>query len=96
MLATRRWEKAAARLRRASLESAAAMKEFTEARRLLLKELTTCAADLTNREVQVLGLLQDKKSDKEIAVATNISTRTAKFHVSNILRKFTVVSRYDL
>jgi DNA-binding NarL/FixJ family response regulator len=46
------------------------------------------AADpLTDREVQVLGLLARGKSNKEIAAALSISERTAKFHVSSILGK---------
>ena len=96
MLTTRRWEKAQTRLKKAIIEHKAAFEEVSEARRLLMKELTTSAMDLTTREAQILIMVRDKKSDKEIATASNISTRTAKFHVANILKKFAVPSRHDL
>jgi DNA-binding NarL/FixJ family response regulator len=52
--------------------------------------------DLTEREREVLeGLLQNLQN-KEIAKKLQISERTAKFHVSNLLAKFGVQRRADL
>lgn len=51
---------------------------------------------LSQRETQVLDLLLDNQSNKEIAVKLQISERTVKFHVSNVLTKFGVHRRADL
>jgi DNA-binding NarL/FixJ family response regulator len=54
------------------------------------------SGDLTQREREVLeGLLQNLQN-KEIAKKLQISERTAKFHVSNLLAKFGVQRRADL
>lgn len=52
--------------------------------------------DFTAREQQILELLLSGCTNKEIANALRISDRTAKFHVSNILRKSNVESRKAL
>jgi DNA-binding NarL/FixJ family response regulator len=49
-----------------------------------------------SRAVEVLELLLEGKRDKEIAAALNISLRTAKFHVSNVLARHGVSSRVQL
>ena len=51
---------------------------------------------ISTREQQVLSHLADNLSNKEIASALNISERTVKFHVSNLLAKFSVQRRADL
>jgi DNA-binding NarL/FixJ family response regulator len=51
---------------------------------------------LSPRERQVLECLLENLSNKEIAKKLNISERTAKFHVSNLLAKFDVRRRVDL
>jgi len=51
---------------------------------------------LTERENEVCQLLLQAQSDKEIACTLNISTRTARFHVLNILKKFGVARRVEL
>lgn len=51
---------------------------------------------LTQRERQVMEFLLRRFSNKEIAEILNISERTVKFHVSNILGKLQVSSREDL
>lgn len=51
---------------------------------------------LSPREREVLECLLDNLSNKEIAKKLNISERTAKFHVSNLLAKFDVRRRVDL
>ena len=43
--------------------------------------------ELTNREVEVLGLIADGKSNKLIAYNLSINEETAKTHVKNILAK---------
>jgi len=50
-------------------------------------------AGLTRREVEVLRLVADGRSDREIAEALFISHNTAMKHVANILMKLTVESR---
>lgn len=50
-------------------------------------------AELTEREYEVLQLIVDGKSNKEIAVALNVTAHTAKAHVANILQKFAVTDR---
>jgi DNA-binding NarL/FixJ family response regulator len=52
--------------------------------------------EFTAREHQILQLLLSGCSNKDIASALQISDRTVKFHVSNILRKSNVSSRKDL
>lgn len=51
---------------------------------------------LSPREREVLECLLENLSNKEIAKKLNISERTAKFHVSNLLAKFEVRRRVDL
>ncbi|HEU4999455.1 MAG TPA: LuxR C-terminal-related transcriptional regulator, partial [Lapillicoccus sp.] len=48
---------------------------------------------LTAREREVLGLLADGATDREIAAALVISPRTASIHVGNILAKLDVPNR---
>ncbi len=42
---------------------------------------------LTEREVEILKLLCEDKSNKEIGVRLNIETRTVDFHRQNIYKK---------
>ncbi len=51
---------------------------------------------LTRRERQVLEAVLDNLSNKEIARRLQMSERTAKFHVSNLLTKHGVRRRADL
>ena len=51
---------------------------------------------LSRREQEVLDCLLENFSNKEIANKLNISERTVKFHVSNLLAKFGVRRRADL
>lgn len=50
---------------------------------------------LTAREQEVLHLLDQRMSNKEIASALNVSLFTVKNHVRNILEKLNVESRID-
>jgi len=49
--------------------------------------------DLTDREKEVLNLLTEGKSNKEIATILDVSTHTAKAHVGNIIEKLAVDDR---
>jgi DNA-binding NarL/FixJ family response regulator len=50
-------------------------------------------AELSEREVEILRLIADGHANKEIARRLVISERTARTHVSNILRKLGLSSR---
>jgi DNA-binding NarL/FixJ family response regulator len=52
-------------------------------------------ADLTAREREVLGLLAEGMSNKQIAGVLGISVRTVTVHVSNLLRKTGAASRTE-
>ncbi len=52
-------------------------------------------APLTEREQEVLRLLAEGLSNKEIAVRLGCSERTVAFHVGNILQKLGAVSRTE-
>lgn len=51
---------------------------------------------LSRRENEIVQMLFKTWSNKEIANELNISERTVKFHVSNLLQKFGVHSRMEL
>jgi DNA-binding CsgD family transcriptional regulator len=50
---------------------------------------------LTDRELDVLRLVNDGRSNGEIGTALFISTKTASVHVSNILRKLGAANRIE-
>jgi DNA-binding CsgD family transcriptional regulator len=52
-------------------------------------------ASLSPRELQVLGLLAEGASNKEIARRLGISVHTAKFHVSQLIDKLDAIGRTD-
>ena len=54
------------------------------------------AGKLTRREQEVLDALLENLVNKEIGSRLNISERTVKFHVSNLLSEFGVRRRADL
>ena len=58
--------------------------------------LASSIRSLSRREKEVLELLLQNLSNKEIAKELHISARTAKFHVSNLLAKHGVRRRADL
>ena len=51
---------------------------------------------LTNRQREILALLLEKKSNKEIARVLNISPLTVRNHISVLFRQFGVKRRKDL
>jgi NarL family two-component system response regulator LiaR len=71
-----------------------------EAAQVLIREFTTpegqkSGADLTQSEREVLALMVEGLSNKEIAERLTVSQSTVKFHVSNILSKLGVGSRTE-
>ena len=68
------------------------------ARRLMstLQESSGYSAELTARELEVAALIGEGKANKEIALQLGIGERTARTHVSNILRKLGLTSRTQL
>lgn len=55
----------------------------------------TDAVGLTSREIEVLSLMAEGASNKEIAQRLAISVHTAKFHVASILEKLDATGRTD-
>ena len=51
--------------------------------------------ELTARETEILALIAEGKSNKEIAAELFISVNTVKVHVSNIFQKIEVSSRTE-
>jgi DNA-binding CsgD family transcriptional regulator len=54
------------------------------------------AAGLTGREVEIVRLVADRKSNKSIARELGISPRTVTTHLSNIFQKLEIGSRAEL
>jgi DNA-binding NarL/FixJ family response regulator len=54
------------------------------------------AIQLTNREREIVDLIADGLSNKEIATRLHIATHTVKSHVHNILEKLTLSSRLQI
>jgi DNA-binding NarL/FixJ family response regulator len=61
-----------------------------------LQESRRYSAELTARELDVVALVGEGKANKEIAFELGIGERTARTHVSNILRKLGLTSRTQL
>lgn len=58
-----------------------------------MTEVKTADDVLTPREVQVLKLILEGKSSREVADALFVSKRTVDFHLANIFEKLNVNSR---
>jgi DNA-binding NarL/FixJ family response regulator len=67
--------------------------EVTRLNTLIEAKLRECACGLTPRELQVLRLVAEGRSNKIIAEQLALSERTIDRHVSNILTKLDVSSR---
>jgi DNA-binding CsgD family transcriptional regulator len=60
------------------------------------RSVTTGAAGLTGREMEIARMVATRKSNKEIGGALQISARTVSTHLSNIFVKLSVGSRGEL
>jgi two-component system NarL family response regulator len=69
---------------------------FVSQTRLLLHMQLLPGHALTSREAQVIELLMRRLTNKDISNVLEISERTVKFHVSNILGKFGIEDRHGL
>ena len=54
------------------------------------------AIRMTEREKEIIALIVEGMSNKQIAVSLNIATFTVKSHVHNILEKLTLQSRFQI
>lgn len=70
--------------------------EYVRRTNLLLERFSSRDSRFTVREHQIVELLRQGCSNKQIATRLGISERTAKFHVSNVLKKCDVDNRRDL
>ena len=72
--------------------------EFIKAENLeaVFKDLKKVDPSLTPREREVLRLLIDGKTNKEIACCLNISTETVNSHLDHIYRKLGVTTRLEV
>lgn len=64
-------------------------------RRRETEAVTKESPALTTQERRVLGLIAEALTNKEIAVALEISPATVKRHLENILRKLELKNRVD-
>jgi DNA-binding NarL/FixJ family response regulator len=60
------------------------------------KGVPESAIRLTNREKEIVSLISEGLSNKEIAARLHIATHTVKSHVHNILEKLTLSSRLQI
>lgn len=60
------------------------------------RQWTSGLIHLTHREREIIVLIEEGLSNKEIANRLHIELKTAKNHVSNILRKLQLDSRYEV
>ena len=61
-----------------------------------LGEMSDKYTRFTSRELEVLNLLKQNKTNKQIAEAMEISKRTVENHISNIYLKTGVASRWEV
>lgn len=60
------------------------------------KGIPESAIQLTSREKEIVDLISEGLSNKDIAVRLHIATHTVKSHVHNILEKLTLSSRLEI
>jgi len=80
-------------LKDAEADDVAAAIRAAHARGLRSRSTVAAVEPLTERELEVLGLVGRGRSNKEIATDLGITERTARTHVSNILGKLGLASR---
>jgi DNA-binding NarL/FixJ family response regulator len=62
----------------------------------LLRNRQAVSPSITSREMQVLGMLVEGRSNKEIGVPLGIEERTVKAHVAKLMRKVGARNRISL
>lgn len=62
---------------------------------ILISERESEGEPLTPREIEVLEMVAEGLSNKQIAAGLNISDHTAKFHVNSILGKLAAATRAE-
>jgi len=65
-------------------------------RKMKLKKSLSNLESLTKQEQNILGLILENKTNKEIAEALFVSISTVKTHINNIFKKLNVQSRDEL
>jgi DNA-binding NarL/FixJ family response regulator len=58
-----------------------------------MKRMTNRARGITKREIEVLKRLKSGGTSREIACMLDISERTVKFHICNIMKKLKAENR---
>jgi DNA-binding NarL/FixJ family response regulator len=67
-----------------------------EMRRIHQEAAGSLGRRFTQREQEILPLIRQRLTNKEIAAKLNVGTRTIGFHISSMLAKMNVKSRHDL
>jgi DNA-binding NarL/FixJ family response regulator len=79
----------------AMLDPSLTQRVFQEMRRAIKKEEATAFDDLTDQEKQVLMLITEGKTNREIAEALFLSEGTVRNYVSSVLSKLGVSNRAE-
>ena len=79
----------------ALLDPTLTQRVFEEVRKAQREEEASAFAELTNQEMQVLQLVSEGKTNREIAEALYLGEGTARHYVSNILGKLGVANRAE-
>lgn len=79
----------------ATLDPTLTQRVFNEVRRAIQSEEQAAFGDLTPQEMQVLALIAEGKTNREIAEALYLSEGTVRNYVSSILSKLGVANRAE-
>jgi DNA-binding NarL/FixJ family response regulator len=79
----------------ATLDPTLTQRVFSEIRHSIQKEEAAAFSDLTSQEIQVLGLISEGNTNREIAKALFLSEGTVRNYVSSILSKLGVSNRAE-
>ncbi len=79
-----------------SIRNALDQDQKTRASRSMRADIATRLAELTPREHEVMGMVTDGKSNKEIALALGVSAKTVEAHRSRVMEKMRATSLAEL
>ncbi len=79
----------------ATLDPSLTQRVFNEVRRSIQNEERTAFSDLTAQEMQVLSLIAEGRTNREIAEALFLSEGTVRNYVSSVLSKLGVSNRAE-